>query len=71
MDPTSPTSSSLPNTSSSPLLGYLSSKDDVDFDPPPSPPPLDALRVPKWGHDFVDVAGPMKGDPSNSCHTHA
>ena len=71
MEPPSPASPSLPNTSSSPLQGYLSSKDDVDFDTLASPPPPDVLRVPKWAHDIVDVAGPMARDPSNSHCTHA
>ena len=41
MEPPSPASPSLLSTSSSPLQGYFSSEDDVGFDPPPSPPPLD------------------------------
>ena len=43
MEPPSPASPSLLGTFSSPLQGYLSSEDDVDFDPPPSPPPLDSF----------------------------
>ena len=69
MEPPSPTSPSLPSTSSSPLQGYLSFKDDVDFATPPSPPPPNVLRVPKWARDTVDVAGPMARDPSYSHDT--
>ena len=43
MEPPSQASPSLPNTSSSPLEGYLSSKDDVDFDPPHFSPPPNVL----------------------------
>ena len=70
MEPPSLASPSLSSTSSSPLQGYLSSKDDVYFNPPPSTPPLDALRVPKCAPDTIDVAGPMAGDPSDSICTH-
>ena len=70
MDPPSPTSSSLPSTSSTPQQDYASFEKDLDIDPPPPPLP-DVSQVPKWAHDTLDVAGPMVGDPSNSRHTHA
>ena len=71
MEPLSPTSPSLSNTSSSPLQSYLSSKDELYVDAPTSSPPPDVLQVPKWARDTVDAAGPMVGDPYNSHHTHA
>ena len=40
MDPQSSASSSLPNTSSTPLQDYASSKEDLAINPP-LPPPLD------------------------------
>lgn len=71
MEPPSLASPSLPNTSSSPLQGYLSSEDAHDDDPPPSSPPPDVPRVPEWACDAVTAVGPLAGDPSDSCRTRA
>lgn len=66
MEPPSSTSPSLPSTSSSPIQGYLSSEDEHDNDPTPSPLPPNVLRVPKWARNTVIVVGPLGGDPSDS-----
>ena len=64
MEPPSPASPSLPNTSSSPLEDYVSFEEDPNDDPP-FPALLDFHQVPKWARAIVDVA--WKGH-SNGSH---
>ena len=69
MEPPTPTSPSLPSTSSSPLHDYVCSKEDP-ADDPPSAFSLYIQRVPKWVCDTTNVTRLMTRDPFHSHHTH-